>query len=92
MIIGHLPAGYVASKLMFPHFEARGAVSKPFFFFGQAFLVPSRQILIWCIFILSITANIITTPIGRISRSFGSVCYQSATYLANLVLFGAHEE
>lgn len=34
MIIGHLPAGYVASKLMFPYFEARGAVSKPFLWSG----------------------------------------------------------
>lgn len=34
MIIGHLPAGYVASKLLFRYFEARGAVYKPFLWMG----------------------------------------------------------
>ena len=34
MIIGHLPAGYVASKLMLPYFEARGAIAKPFLWAG----------------------------------------------------------
>ena len=34
MIIGHLPAGYIVSKLMFPYFEARRAVSKLFLWAG----------------------------------------------------------
>jgi hypothetical protein len=34
MIIGHLPAGYVASKLLFPYFETRGAIAKPFLWAG----------------------------------------------------------
>lgn len=35
MIIAHLPAGYVTSKLLFPHFGARGALFKPFLWAGM---------------------------------------------------------
>ncbi|MGZ5077760.1 MAG: metal-dependent hydrolase [Methylobacter sp.] len=34
MIIGHLPAGYVVSKLLFPFFESRGALLGPFLWSG----------------------------------------------------------
>lgn len=34
MIIGHLPAGYIVSKLMLPYFETRRAVSKLFLWAG----------------------------------------------------------
>jgi hypothetical protein len=30
MIIGHIPAGYITSKLLFPHVESRGTTWKPF--------------------------------------------------------------
>ncbi len=34
MIIGHLPAGYIISKLLFPYFESRGASLRPFLWSG----------------------------------------------------------
>jgi len=34
MIIGHLPAGYVVSKLLFPYFESRGPALKAFLWAG----------------------------------------------------------
>ncbi|MDP1666177.1 MAG: metal-dependent hydrolase [Methylobacter sp.] len=34
MIIGHLPAGYIVSKLLFPYFESRDAVLRPFLWAG----------------------------------------------------------
>ncbi|MFI3156099.1 MAG: metal-dependent hydrolase [Methylococcaceae bacterium] len=34
MIISHLPAGYVLSKLLFPYFESRGATLRPYLWAG----------------------------------------------------------
>jgi hypothetical protein len=34
MIIGHLPAGYIVSKLLFPCFESRGILFRPFLWAG----------------------------------------------------------
>jgi len=34
MIIGHLPAGYVVSRIVFPRYEARGVAWKPFLWAG----------------------------------------------------------
>ena len=34
MIIGHLPAGYVLSKLLFPYFKPRGAALRPYLWAG----------------------------------------------------------
>jgi inner membrane protein len=34
MFIGHLPAGYVTSKLLFPYFKARGIVLRPYLWAG----------------------------------------------------------
>jgi inner membrane protein len=35
MIIGHLPAGYITSKLLFPYFEKYSVSYKGFFFWGM---------------------------------------------------------
>ncbi|MGZ4995104.1 MAG: metal-dependent hydrolase [Methylobacter sp.] len=34
MIIGHLPAGYIISKLLFPYFKSRGTSLRPFLWSG----------------------------------------------------------
>ena len=46
MIVGHLPAGYVISKLLFSRFESRGVAWKPFVWAGVVgALAPDLDIL-----------------------------------------------